>query len=221
MKEKAIDQLGDWAYILEEEFSKSYMQNLQKFLKEERSKFEIYPPKEDTFAALLLTPFEKVRVVILGQDPYHGPNQAHGLSFSVQDGIKQPPSLKNIFKELSSDIGCSIPTSGNLTKWSEEGVLLLNTTLTVRRGNPASHAGKGWEQFTDKIISLLSKDKDGLVFILWGKHAQNKKVLIDSSKHKIIESAHPSPFSAHKGFFGSKPFSKANDFLNDPIDWKL
>lgn len=221
MKEKAVEQLGDWADILKDEFQKPYMQNLQKFLKEERSKFEIYPPKQNTFTAFKLTQFANTKVIILGQDPYHGSNQAHGLSFSVQNGVKPPPSLMNIFKELSSDIGCGIPNSGNLSKWAEQGVLLLNTTLTVRKGKPASHAGNGWEEFTSRVIKTLSEDKDKVIFILWGKHAQNKKHLIDQSKHKIIESAHPSPFSAHKGFFGSKPFSKVNEFLEIPIDWSL
>jgi len=179
----------------------------------------------DIFNALHYTPFAKVKVVILGQDPYHGPNQAHGLSFSVQKGVPQPPSLKNIFKELQTDLGCTIPNHGCLTSWADQGVLLLNTTLTVRQGAAASHSNKGWSSFTDQVIRVLNEKDRPIVYILWGRHAQSKKVLIDTNKHKIIESVHPSPLSAFGGFFGSKPFSQANAFLKatgqQPINWQI
>ncbi|MDG4657692.1 uracil-DNA glycosylase [Ectobacillus antri] len=212
---------NDWHNLLEEEFQKTYYKELREFLKEEYATQTIYPPAQDIFNALHYTSYSDTLVVILGQDPYHGPNQAQGLSFSVNEGIKQPPSLKNIFKELHSDIGCPIPNHGSLVKWTKQGVLLLNTVLTVRQGEPNSHKGKGWEVFTDRIIELLNEREKPVVFVLWGKHAQAKIPLI--TRHPIIESAHPSPFAANKGFFGSKPFSRINEHLvrigEKPIDW--
>lgn len=214
-----------WRIALRDDFNAPYFMNLKMFLADEKRKYSIYPKGEHIFAALNYTPLPSVKAVIIGQDPYHGPDQAHGLSFSVTEGIKLPPSLKNIFKELQMDIGHNIAKSGNLTKWTHEGVLLLNATLTVRKGEPGSHQGRGWETFTDKIISTISELRAGVVFILWGKFAQDKEGLIDTSKHFIISSSHPSPFSAHRGFFGSKPFSKTNRILTDvglePIDWDL
>ena len=217
---------NSWKQRIEPEFQKDYMKNLKAFLKSQLDvKKTIYPKGEQYFAALNLTPFEKVKVVIIGQDPYHGPGQAHGLSFSVQDGVRFPPSLQNIFKELQSDLGVAKPQSGNLKKWAEQGVLLLNAVLTVESGRAASHQGKGWEQFTDSIIHALNKEKKNLVFILWGSYAQKKGAFIDRKKHLVIESVHPSPLSSHRGFFGSKPFSKTNAYLKahglEPIDWSL
>lgn len=213
-----------WYTKLEEELQKPYFKALEQFVKEERARFTVYPKESEVFNALKLTPFENVRVVILGQDPYHGLNQAHGLSFSVNDGIKPPPSLVNIYKELHSDVGFSIPNHGNLTEWARQGVLLLNATLTVRAGEPASHQKKGWEQFTDAIIMLISDEKDHCVFLLWGAYARSKTVLIDTSKHLVLEAAHPSPL-ARGAFFGSRPFSQANAWLKkhglEPIDWQL
>ena len=191
----------------------------------ERTQHAVYPPGPSIFEAFNLTPFDKVKVVILGQDPYHGDGQAHGLSFSVPDGIKPPPSLVNIFKELHQDLSIPIPKSGNLTKWAKQGVLLLNATLTVRAKTPGSHQKKGWEQFTDAAIRSLSNEKEGLVFMLWGRFAQEKESLIDHQKHFILKAAHPSPFSAHNGFFKCRHFSKTNDILKklgkEPIDWTL
>ncbi|MEQ7800598.1 uracil-DNA glycosylase [Pedobacter sp. ASV1-7] len=216
-----------WLKVLSDEFEKPYMKSLKAFLQEEKQKgYTIYPKSSDTFNALNHTPFDKVKVVILGQDPYHGTGQAHGLSFSVQKGIIVPPSLKNIYKELSTDIpGFTLPDHGNLTQWANEGVLLLNATLTVRAQEAGSHQKRGWETFTDKIITELSEKRTGLVFLLWGRYAQNKAVLIDKSKHTIIASAHPSPFSAYNGFLGSRPFSKANEILikqgQSPINWQI
>lgn len=216
-----------WLGILENEFDKKYMQDLKAFLIEEREQGQItYPKGIDIFSAFNHTPFDQVKVVILGQDPYHGEGQAHGLSFSVKKGITVPPSLKNIYKELETDIeGFKIPNHGNLIQWSDEGVLLLNATLTVRAQQPGSHQGKGWEAFTDQAISQLSSQKSGLVFLLWGKFAQNKSILIDEQKHTVIKSAHPSPFSAYNGFFGSKPFSKTNAALIaqglKPVNWQI
>ncbi len=216
---------NDWAELLANEFTKPYFLDLQKFLEEEYQNHTIYPKKADLFSALNLTPYEKTKVVILGQDPYHGPNQAHGLSFSVLPGVKQPPSLKNIFKELHNDLGCTIPNHGYLIKWAEQGVLMLNTVLTVRESKPNSHKGKGWEIFTDQVIKVLNQRPQPIVFLLWGKHAQAKKELITESHHLILEAAHPSPFSARKGFFGSRPFSKTNQFIVDhggeKIDWEI
>lgn len=214
-----------WLEKLSEEFNASYFVALKKFLLEEKKKYRVYPPGSDIFAAFNYTPFQQVKVVILGQDPYHGANQANGLCFSVRDGITQPPSLRNIFKEMNNDLGIPIPKSGNLEKWAKQGVLLLNATLTVRANQAGSHQNHGWERFTDKVIFLLSEMREHLVFILWGKYAQNKELLIDASKHGIIKSAHPSPFSADRGFFGSKPFSGANQYLEqhgiEPVNWSL
>lgn len=215
-----------WKEELQFEFHKSYFQQIVTFLKIEKSQGKtIYPPGSLIFNAFNQTPFSKVKVVILGQDPYHGFGQAHGLSFSVPDGIKPPPSLINIFKELHKDIGMPIPTSGNLTKWALRGVLLLNSVLTVRANEPASHAKLGWTNFTDEVISKISKQKEGVIFLLWGKYAQEKQQLIDETKHHVLKAAHPSPFSADKGFFGCRHFSKTNQFLmlsgKDPIDWQI
>lgn len=216
---------NDWQELLEDEMKKDYYQRMRRFLIEEYRTKTIYPDMYDIFNALHLTPYKDVKVVILGQDPYHGPNQAHGLSFSVKPGVKIPPSLKNIYKELQDDLGCYIPNHGSLTKWAKEGVLLLNTSLTVRARQPNSHSNIGWEIFTDHIIELLNERKDPIVFILWGNNAIRKKALITNPWHYIITSPHPSPFSANRGFFGSKPFSKTNKFLESigkkPIDWQI
>lgn len=214
-----------WAPLLAEEFEKAYYLDLREFLMEEYQNKTVYPDKEDIFNALRYTDYDKVKVVILGQDPYHGPGQAHGLSFSVKPGVAIPPSLRNMFKELNADLGCEIPSHGYLKKWADQGVLLLNTVLTVRKGEAHSHKGKGWETFTDKVITLLNDRQEPVIFILWGKPAQSKLKLIDESKHKIIMSAHPSPLSARRGFFGSKPFSRVNDILREwgrqEIDWQI
>lgn len=214
-----------WDAVLYEDFSSENYLALREFLKTEYSTKTIYPPMYDIFNALKLTPPEKVKAVILGQDPYHNKGQAMGLSFSVPDGIKLPPSLVNIYKELKSDLNIEPAKGGNLTKWAKEGVLLLNTVLTVREGFANSHAKKGWEVLTDSIIKKLSDTYNGIAFILWGGNARSKKPLIDTTKHFIVESAHPSPLSAYNGFFGSKPFSKVNDYLlsvnKKPIDWNL
>lgn len=216
-----------WLKVLAEEFDKPYMKSLKAYLLEEKEKgATIYPKGANIFNALNHTPFDKVKVVILGQDPYHGTGQAHGLSFSVQKGMTVPPSLKNIYKELATDIpGFTIPAHGDLTQWADEGVLLLNATLTVRAHEAGSHQGKGWETFTDKIISELSEKRTGLVFLLWGRYAQNKSALIDGTKHTIIKAAHPSPFSAYNGFLGTGPFSKTNAKLiaqgESPINWQI
>lgn len=215
-----------WKEVLEDEFSKSYFHQVVTFLKVERSQNKIiYPPGQLIFNAFNQTPFDKVKVVILGQDPYHGPGQAHGLSFSVPEGIKPPPSLVNILKELQSDIGMPTPKSGDLTPWAKQGVLLLNAVLTVRQGEPAAHAKIGWTDFTNAVIQKISKEKAGVVFLLWGKYAQDKQELIDETKHFVLKAAHPSPFSADKGFFGCKHFSRTNELLArqglDPIDWAL
>ena len=212
-----------WKEVLKEEFEKIYFQNLANFVKNEYQSHPVYPPGKQIFSAFDHTPFDEVKVVIIGQDPYHGAGQAHGLSFSVPEGIKQPPSLKNIFKELESDLGISPVLSGNLERWANQGVLLLNATLTVRASQAGSHQNKGWEEFTDAAIQKLSDEKEHLVFILWGAYAQKKGSIIDTSKHHIIRSPHPSPFSAHSGFFGSKPFSKTNIYLKsvgkEEISW--
>lgn len=213
----------DWNPVLRSEFAEPYWSELQAFVEDERSRVPVYPPASQVFAALHLTSLEATRVVILGQDPYHGPGQAHGLCFSVPDGIAIPPSLRNIFQELHDDIGCPIPSHGSLESWARAGVLLLNTTLTVRAGAAASHQGRGWERFTDRVIRAVADKSDGVVFILWGASSRRKKDLIDTTRHVVIESAHPSPLSAHNGFFGSRPFSRANDALismgHAPIDW--
>ena len=214
-----------WLNLLESEFSKKYMSDIKTFLYSEYSNNKIiYPSKSLIFNAFNLCDFEEVKVIILGQDPYHGPDQAHGLSFSVRKNIPFPPSLKNIIKELENDIGVKFQQNdGNLSKWAKQGVFLLNTTFTVEKSKPLSHSKIGWELFTDKVIELLSEKKQNLVFILWGKHAQAKNQLIDNSKHLVISSTHPSPLSAHRGFFGSKPFSQTNKFLIskniDEINW--
>lgn len=212
-----------WKSVLIDEFNKPYFVALKNFLVEEKKKYVVYPAGANIFNAFACTPFDQVKVVIIGQDPYHGPGQAHGLSFSVPEGIQKPPSLVNIFKELHDDIGKPIPESGNLEAWAKQGVLLLNATLTVRANQAGSHQKHGWEQFTDSVISTLSKQKTGLVFLLWGRFAQDKAALIDASKHFILKAAHPSPLSAYNGFFGCKHFSKANEILlsqgKTPIAW--
>lgn len=216
---------NDWGPLLAPEFEKEYYQSLVGFLEEEYETHVIYPKKEDIFNALQYTGYENTKVVILGQDPYHGPNQAHGLSFSVQPGIKTPPSLLNMYKELRDEYGYEIPNNGYLVKWAEQGVLLLNTVLTVRQGEANSHKGKGWEHFTDRVIELLNEREKPVIFILWGRHAQAKKKLITNPNHHIIESVHPSPLSARRGFFGSKPYSKVNAILANmgerEIDWEI
>ncbi|HHQ8911214.1 TPA: uracil-DNA glycosylase [Bacillus cereus] len=216
---------NDWGPLLAPEFEKEYYRKLADFLKEEYNAHVVYPKKEDIFNALEYTSYENTKVVILGQDPYHGPNQAHGLSFSVQPGIKTPPSLLNMYKELRDEYGYDIPNNGYLVKWAEQGVLLLNTVLTVRQGEANSHKGKGWEHFTDRVIELLNEREKPVIFILWGRHAQAKKKLITNTKHHIIESVHPSPLSARRGFFGSKPYSKVNTILANmgerEIDWEI
>ena len=212
-----------WNEILAEEMQKDYYQELQAFVQKRRAEVRVFPEEKNVFNALELTPFESVKVVILGQDPYHGFGQAHGLSFSVQKGIPLPPSLKNIYKELQEDIGGGLPTEGDLSHWAKQGVLLLNTVLTVEEGNANSHKGKGWERLTNRLIESLNELKHPVIFILWGKPAQDKEKLITNSNHVILKAPHPSPLSAYRGFFGSKPFSKVNDILiqqgQTPIRW--
>lgn len=216
-----------WKAVLADEFEKPYMKDLKSFLQREKQEGKvIFPPVPMIFNAFNHTPFDDVKVVILGQDPYHGNGQAHGLSFSVQKGVSIPPSLRSIYKELQSDIpGFDLPQHGELTKWADQGVLLLNATLTVRKGEPASHHKKGWEIFTDQAIKTLSERRSGLVFLLWGKNAQAKIPLIDGEKHAILTAAHPSPYSAHSGFFGCRHFSKTNEILKNqgqpPINWQI
>ncbi len=214
---------NSWKEKLQDEFEKYYFKSLTNFIHEEYSTQEIYPPAKLIFNAFDKCPFSEVKVVIIGQDPYHNIGQANGLSFSVNEGIKIPPSLVNIYKEINLDLGTSIPQSGNLERWSEQGVLLLNTTLTVRAHTPGSHQGKGWEQFTDKIIDTLSEDCNNIVFLLWGNYAQQKGKNINANKHLVLKSPHPSPLSAHRGFFGNKHFSKSNEYLIEnnkkPIEW--
>ncbi len=216
---------NDWANFLNDEFKKEYYLKLREFLKREYATRTIYPDMYDIYNALHYTSYENTKVVILGQDPYHGPNQAHGLSFSVQKGVAIPPSLQNIYRELQDDLGFAPPSHGYLKKWADEGVLLLNTVLTVRERQPASHRGKGWEQFTDKVIQTVNEKTEPVVFILWGRHAQAKEALLTNDRHLAIKSPHPSPFSANRGFFGSRPFSRANAFLQangrTPIDWEI
>ena len=216
---------NDWAEFLNPELKKPYYLELRKFLVDEYKTRQIFPDMYDIFNALHYTSYHDTKVVILGQDPYHGDGQAHGLSFSVQDGVPHPPSLQNIFKELRDDLGCAIPQSGNLTAWAKQGVFLLNTVLTVRSSEANSHRGQGWENFTDAVIKLLSSQKEHLVFILWGSPAGAKASLIDGKKHLILRAPHPSPLSSYRGFFGSKPFSKSNDYLvskgKKPINWCL
>ena len=214
-----------WKIVLSDEFNKDYFVKLKQFLLEEKKQHTIYPRGSDIFNAFNFTPFEKIKVVILGQDPYHGNGQAHGLSFSVPDGVKKPPSLKNIFKELAEDLQIPIAKTGNLSSWAKQGVLLLNATLTVREKQAGSHQKKGWEEFTDAIIQKISTEKEGVIFLLWGRFAQNKAKLIDKQKHHILTSPHPSPFSAYSGFFGCKHFSKTNAILKEKglskIDWEI
>jgi uracil-DNA glycosylase len=215
-----------WKAHLVPEFSKDYMLKLKGFLNQQYSeKKVIYPHQNEYFAALDHTAFENVKVVILGQDPYHGPNQAHGFCFSVKEGVEPPPSLKNIYKELESDLNIKAPKHGCLVKWADQGVLLLNSVLTVEASKAASHEGQGWEKFTDAVIDVLNRERENIVFVLWGSYAQKKGALIDRKKHLVINSPHPSPLSSYRGFFGSKPFSKINNYLishhKTPIDWNL
>jgi uracil-DNA glycosylase len=216
---------NDWNEKLEDEFTKPYYLRLREQLKHDYQNERVYPDMYDVFNALNFTPYEKVKVVILGQDPYHGPGQAHGLSFSVQPGVKQPPSLKNIFKELKDDLGHDIPDHGSLEHWAKQGVLLLNTVLTVKERQPNSHKGLGWETFTNTVIKHLNERSKPVVFILWGRHAQAKEELVTNDHHFILTSPHPSPFSANRGFFGSRPFSRTNQFLKEnglgEIDWEI
>ena len=223
---KSIKLEATWKEKLLDEFSKDYMKSLSNFLREEQERKKIlFPLGSKIFNAFSLTKFEDVKVVILGQDPYHGEGQAHGLSFSVEKGVPPPPSLENIFKELKSDLGIEKPSHGNLQSWGEQGVLLLNSILTVEKGRPGSHAGKGWETFTDTVLFKLNCLRRNIVFILWGKKAQDKGDFINTDKHFIVKSSHPSPFSANRGFLGSRPFSRANSYLKknniDPIDWSI
>lgn len=214
-----------WKQLLHKEFQAEYFKKLKAFLVQEKQNHQIFPPGAQIFTAFNLTPYQNVKVVIIGQDPYHGPNQAHGLCFSVAKGIKKPPSLVNIFKELKQDLEISIPENGNLDRWANQGVLLLNASLTVRAHQAGSHQNKGWEIFTDAVIKQLSSTKENLIFLLWGNFAIAKKELIDESKHYILSSAHPSPFSAHRGFLGNQHFSKTNSILKelgqDQIDWRI
>lgn len=216
---------NNWKILLEKELSSGYFSELEQFINKEQDSYTIFPERQNIFAALNLTPFESVKVVIIGQDPYHGLGQANGLCFSVSAGTKLPPSLLNIFKELKNDLGIPVPSSGDLCSWTRQGILLLNATLTVREGEPGSHANKGWEKFTNAVIKLLSGNKKDLVFLLWGKHAIDKRSLIDEQKHFILEAAHPSPLSAYRGFFGCRHFSRTNEILTSigktPVDWKI
>ncbi len=225
MDEKLIKIEDSWYEQLHEEFSKEYFIKLQEFILEEKKAFSVYPPSSQTYSAFNFTPFKNVKVVILGQDPYHGPGQAHGLCFSVPQGVKAPPSLANIYKELHSDTGIVIPKSGNLESWASQGVFLLNATLTVRANTAGSHQKKGWETFTDHVISTISKNRENVIFVLWGRYAHAKETLIDSSKHHILKSAHPSPLSAYNGFLGCKHFSQINDYLEShglgKINWQI
>ncbi len=213
----------DWKTLLEEEFSKPYFEELTRFVKEEYATRRIYPRGSNIFRAFDKCPLEKLKVVIIGQDPYHGPGQAHGLCFSVDEGVPHPPSLQNIFKEVASDIGTPIPSSGNLDRWAEQGVLLLNSVLTVREHEAASHAGKGWEQFTDAVVRKIAQEKQGVVYLLWGSYAQRKGAMVDPQRNCILKAVHPSPLSAYRGFLGCKHFSQANDYLlstgQTPINW--
>lgn len=213
-----------WKSVIGSEFEKDYFKEIKEFLIKEKSQFRVFPPESRMFAAFNLTPFEEVKVIILGQDPYHGFGQANGLSFSVSDGIRKPPSLLNIFKELNTDLGFPIPESGNLEPWARQGVLLLNATLSVREASAGSHQGKGWERFTDSVIKTLSDKKEGLIFLLWGNYAKAKETLIDTEKHLILSAPHPSPL-ARGGFFGCKHFSKTNEHLvlqgKTPINWEI
>ena len=217
---------ASWQAVIGEELSKPYMQSLRNFLKQEKAAGKIiYPPSPLIFNAFNHTPFDKVRVVIIGQDPYHGPDQAHGLSFSVPQGVALPPSLRNIFKEIEADLGIKMSGKGDLTAWADQGVLLLNATLTVEMANAGSHQKRGWEAFTDAAIAALNQHREGLVFVLWGSYAQKKGKIIDAKKHLVLQSPHPSPLSAHRGFFGNHQFSKINEYLASkgqvPINWQI
>ncbi len=214
-----------WKELLTDQFCSAYFMKLKQFLLDEKKKYPVYPPGNKIFAAFDFTPFEQVKVVILGQDPYHGAGQAHGLCFSVPDGVPKPPSLQNILKEINDDLGLPVPISGNLEKWAKQGVLLLNATLTVRANQAGSHQGKGWEIFTDEVIRIISEKKEGIVFLLWGNYAQAKESMIDTTKHHVLKAPHPSPFSVTRGFFGCKHFSGTNILLTNSgkhaIDWQL
>ncbi|HIU28112.1 MAG TPA: uracil-DNA glycosylase [Candidatus Fimisoma avicola] len=216
---------NDWDIMLQDEFDRPYFKRLENFLTEERARYEIYPPQEDVFNALRYSSFQDTKVVILGQDPYHEPGQAHGLCFSVNKGVTIPPSLVNIYKEIENDLGIKMPGHGYLADWAKQGVLLLNTVLTVRRGQANSHKGKGWEIFTDRIVEILNERQKPMVFILWGANAKSKTELITNKEHMVITGAHPSPLSAWKGFFGGRYFSKANRYLEitgqEPVDWGI
>ena len=216
---------NDWLAAIGGEFKKEYYRELYQFVRDEYSRYVIYPRSEDIFNAFHFTPLEKVKAVILGQDPYHGEGQAHGLCFSVQPGVNPPPSLVNIYTELHDDLGCYIPNNGYLKKWADQGVLMLNTVLTVRAHQANSHQGRGWEQFTDAVIHAVNAQDRPIVFILWGRPAQTKKPMLTNPKHLVLEAPHPSPFSVSRGFFGSRPFSKTNRFLEangvEPIDWQI
>lgn len=218
-------QRTDWNPVLRAQLDQPYWAELQQFVAEERARGPVYPVRDEVFAALHLTPYQAVKVLILGQDPYHGAGQAHGLCFSVPEGVAPPPSLQNIFKELREDLGIEPPGHGCLDAWAEQGVLLLNATLTVRARQAASHQGKGWERFTDAVIRAVNDKPERVVFVLWGASARKKRALVDTSRHVVIESAHPSPLSAHNGFFGSRPFSRTNAALveagREPVDWRL
>ena len=224
--DRAVKLNSAWLAHLESEFGQDYMQSLRQFLRNEKSRGkQIFPPGEQIFNALNTTPLDSVKVVILGQDPYHGPGQAHGLCFSVLPGVAVPPSLKNIFKELKADLGVPIPSHGNLQSWAEQGVLLLNAVLTVEKAMAASHQGKGWEQFTDKVVEVVNQSKEQVVFLLWGSYAQKKGLIIDRKRHNVLQSTHPSPLSAYRGFLGCQHFSQVNQYLEktgqQPIDWTL
>ena len=226
MNQRTIDLNEQWLAPMQDEFQQPYMQKLSEFLRMEKANGKvIYPQGSHIFAAFNSTPLSQVNVVVLGQDPYHGPNQAHGLSFSVPHGVAVPPSLKNIYKELSSDLGCQIPNHGNLATWAEQGVLLLNSVLTVEQAQAASHQGKGWERFTDRVIQLINDEREGVVFMLWGAYAQKKGQSIDRDRHLVLQAPHPSPLSAHRGFLGCQHFSQANHYLQQqgrtPINWQI
>lgn len=226
MVDRQIDVHSSWLTHLQVEFEQEYMRTLAAFLRSEKASEQVvYPSGDNIFAALNTTPLDAVSVVILGQDPYHGPDQAHGLSFSVPPGVKVPPSLKNIYKELNSDLGCSTPSHGYLMSWAQQGVLLLNSVLTVRQSSAASHQGKGWERFTDAVIQAVNTQQQGVVFLLWGSYAQKKGQVIDRDRHLVLQAPHPSPLSAHRGFLGCRHFSAANAYLESankkPIDWQI
>lgn len=225
MSQNKVKINEDWFQLLKDQFDAEYFKKLKDFLLQEKNNYSVYPPGSQIFKAFDQTPPQSVKVVIIGQDPYHGPGQAHGLCFSVNDGIQHPPSLRNIFKEIENDLGHPYPKSGNLEPWAKQGVLLLNATLTVRARTAGSHQKKGWEKFTDTVISRLAKQQDGLIFLLWGSYAIAKRQLIDENKHYVLTSVHPSPLSAHRGFFGNKHFSRVNDILKSqqkqPINWQI